>query len=352
MPIPLTPQLPSFPYRKKITPQIFFILKKYAMKLLKLFSILFLLFSFSYAHSQSTPEGAYNEFIQKAENEYNSKHYEASASYYEKAFAIKMKSNLDLYNAACSSALAGDKDKAFEYLNAAIDNGWTNITHMKSDSDLNSLHSDSRWKNALAKLQKKLDVLEAGYDKPLQKKLLEVLRTDQMYRMQIDSVQKNYGTDSPEWKELIGKMTETDSINTIIVTGILDSISWAGKSVIGAEANSAIFLVIQHANLIVQEKYLPLMREAVRDGNASASSLALLEDRVLIRNGKKQLYGSQIGFDKETNKNYVLPLEDPDNVDKRRAEMGLGPLSDYIKMWQMTWNAEEFKKEQAARENK
>lgn len=41
--------------------------------------------------------------------------------------------------------------------------------------------------------------------------------------------------------------------------------------------------------------------------------------------GRKQTYGSQIGFDESTNKYYVLPLEDPDRVDQRRASVGLRP---------------------------
>lgn len=36
------------------------------------------------------------------------------------------------------------------------------------------------------------------------------------------------------------------------------------------------------------------MREAVEKNNARASSLALLEDRVAMRKGGKQIYGSQI----------------------------------------------------------
>ncbi len=42
------------------------------------------------------------------------------------------------------------------------------------------------------------------------------------------------------------------------------------------------------------------MREAVKKGNANSSSLALLEDRVALRKGEKQIYGSQIGRDQET----------------------------------------------------
>jgi hypothetical protein len=89
-----------------------------------------------------------------------------------------------------------------------------------------------------------------------------------------------------------------------------------------------------------------MMREAVKKGNAEKSALALLEDRVALREGRKQIYGSQIGTNKETGEYYVSPLDDPDNVDKRRAGMGLGPLAEYVKQWNITWSVEEYKKTQ------
>ena len=62
------------------------------------------------------------------------------------------------------------------------------------------------------------------------------------------------------------------------------------------------------------------MREAVKKGNAKANSLALLEDRVALRRGGKQIYGSQVTRDSETNEYYVLPLIDPaKDVYKRQA---------------------------------
>ena len=87
-----------------------------------------------------------------------------------------------------------------------------------------------------------------------------------------------------------------------------------------------------------------MIREAVKIGNANRSALALLEDRVALREGKRQIYGSQIGYDNATNKSYVHPLDDPDNVDKRRAEVGLELLADYVKSWDIIWNVEEYKK--------
>ena len=62
-----------------------------------------------------------------------------------------------------------------------------------------------------------------------------------------------------------------------------------------------------------------------------------------MRNGNRQIYGSQIGRDPETGEYYVSPLEDPENVDARRAEVGLSPLQDYVSNWDLEWNAKEYK---------
>ena len=73
-------------------------------------------------------------------------------------------------------------------------------------------------------------------------------------------------------------------------------------------------------------------------------NIALLEDRTALRQGKRQTYGSQIGTDPDTGQKYVLPLEDPDNVDKRRFEVGLGSLAEYTGFFDFEWDVEAFKK--------
>jgi hypothetical protein len=110
-----------------------------------------------------------------------------------------------------------------------------------------------------------------------------------------------------------------------------------------------LYRIIQHSDIKTQEHYLPLMREAVKNKKATSSDLASLEDRVALRQGGKQIYGTQIGYDSKTLKYYVSPLEDPDNVDKRRAEAGLKPLSEvlefYFDTWKLKWDVEQYKKD-------
>lgn len=82
-----------------------------------------------------------------------------------------------------------------------------------------------------------------------------------------------------------------------------------------------------------------------KNGNANPGNLAYLEDRVALREGRKQIYGSQAAKNKKTNKMYISPMIDPDNVDKRRAEVGLGTIAEYATKLNIVWNLEEYKKE-------
>jgi hypothetical protein len=182
-------------------------------------------------------------------------------------------------------------------------------------------------------------------NKPLVAKLDSIFTEDQKYRQQIDSIEKRYGWESKEMKSLWKVIEEKDSINLVIVKAILDKDGWLGADIIGGQGNSTLFLVIQHSDQATQEKYLPMMREAVKNGKAERSSLALLEDRVALGQGKMQIYGSQIGRDNQTQLYYVSPLADPDNVDKRRAQVGLEPLTEYVQQWQIKWDIEQYKKD-------
>ena len=286
----------------------------------------------------------YKALVSSANDSYVKKEYGKSVELYEQAFKLTHDSRSDLYNGACSAALTNKPDLAMKWLNMAFDEGYVNIRHMKTDSDLTLLHDTESWKALLSKMQEKVDHIEANYDKPLQNKLLAIFDDDQKYRMQINEVGQKYGFESNEIKTLWKTMEEKDSLNLLEVKTILDQHGWVGEDKVGGQANAALFLVIQHADLPTQQKYLPMMREAVKAGKAQPSSLALLEDRVALGEKRRQTYGSQIGED-STGTSYVLPLNDPDNVDRRRATVGLGPLADYVKRWGIIWNAADYKKQ-------
>ena len=306
---------------------------------MKPFITTFLLFICSITFGQT-----YKSFIAEADAFYDNKEYKKSVEKFKEAFKLEQKSADDFYNAGCSASLSGDKKLAFKWLNIALTNGWSNVRDLKTDTDLTLLHTDKKWNKLVSEMQSVVDKREANYDKSLQAKLLAIYEDDQSIRQQYISAQKEFGHQSKQADSLGRIMMYKDSIHLIKITEILDKYGWVGADKIGGQANQTLFIVIQHSGLKTQQKYLPMIREAVKIGNANRSALALLEDRVALREGKRQIYGSQIGYNKETNKSYVLPLDDPDNVDKRRAEVGLELLADYLKSWDIIWNVEEYKK--------
>lgn len=290
----------------------------------------------------------YSRFAKKADSLYKVRDYKNAAFAFSEAFkSIGWKgSQRDRYNAACSWALAGVLDSAFFQLdNIVTKQNYTNYAHITSDPDLNSLHQDERWKPLLESIKQNKDKAEANLNKPLVAQLDSIFSADQKCRIQIDTIKKQYGWESTQMKAHLKLINKIDSINLIKVKQILDKYGWLGAETIGANGNLTLFLIIQHADQVTQEKYLPMMREAVKKGKASAYNLALLEDRVALRQGKKQIYGSQIGSNVESKTYYILPLEDPDNVDKRRSTVGLQPLAEYVKQWQIQWDVEQYKKD-------
>ena len=150
---------------------------------------------------------------------------------------------------------------------------------------------------------------------------------DQRYRLQMEDTSRKYGFNSRQVKGLFKKMAASDSVNLVKVDSLIQKYGWLGPDQVGSDGNATVFAVIQHSNLKTQERYLPLMREAVKEGKAKARHLALLEDRVALGEGRKQIYGSQLSFPGYA----VLPVVSPDSVDIRRASVGLEPLGIYLK---------------------
>jgi len=182
------------------------------------------------------------------------------------------------------------------------------------------------------------------FNKILADELHEIYINDQKYRLESRDYEKKYGRNDKVIDSINICRREQDSINLKRVTEIIDTYGWLGPKVVGEEGNLTIFLVLQHSNQKTQEKYLPIMREAANKGNARKSNLALLEDRVALGQGKKQIYGSQVAYDTLRKVYYLRPLENPDEVDIRRKAVGLQPLSEYLKKWNIEWNVEMYKK--------
>ena len=133
---------------------------------------------------------------------------------------------------------------------------------------------------------------------------------------------------------VMARVEAVDSENTARMRHIIKQYGWPGPELVGKDGTEAAFILVQHADPAFQREVLPLVRDAYQANKLSGQDYALLLDRVLVREGKLQVYGTQAkSFDQWKGHEPVLePIEDEANIDRRRAEVGLPALAEYLVM--------------------
>jgi C-terminal processing protease CtpA/Prc len=120
------------------------------------------------------------EIASRALEAYQKKDYARSAELFEAAMKYGDPRIDNHYNAACSYALTGQKEKAFEILREAVDLGFYQAEHIRSDSDLQSLRQAPRWPALLAKAEANLASKRRIWDEsPLNTAFREELSEDE-----------------------------------------------------------------------------------------------------------------------------------------------------------------------------
>lgn len=246
------------------------------------------------------------------------------------------------YNYACAYALSKNFDKAFYLLDIATKND-TSIRPL-TDPDFYYLSNQEKWKDFENKLIEMVETKNGKYKNlNLSKELWNMQIIDQAFYYELDVAEKLTGFGSPvnaavwEVKHLLNEK------NLKRLEEIINEFGWPKFSHVGYSAASAAFLIVQHSDIETQKKYLPLMTEAANMNEANWSSLALLIDRVNLGEGKNQIYGSQI-YRNDDGTFYVKNLEEPEYVNQRRAKVGLGPIEEYVALFDIEWKIEQKEK--------
>jgi len=110
---------------------------------------------------------------------------------------------------------------------------------------------------------------------------------------------------------------------------VLDVHGWPGVTNVGEEACQAAWRIAMNAvfDLAFMERCCQELLQAVAHGQARGWQLAYLEDRIRVLSGQSQRYGTQFEI-AEDGWPTPSPIEDPERVDRRRAALGLEPLSE------------------------
>ena len=245
---------------------------------------------------------------------------------YEAAFKVSQRSVLSRLRAALC-AFDCKNDEAFQlHLNFALEKDFGLVEQILADGypEFDKYRETDFYKMANDILNKKLSL--ANYDLALRKELETIQKDDQALRGQLNDPMSEV-----EKKQKWVKINELDSLNLIKIEKIFEKHGYPSKSKVGTRFSGTAFLVVQHSNLATMKKYYKLFEDAVNKGDLEKPSFALFVDRYRMWSDEKQLYGSQVRDYLGNGKWAFHPIEDEENVNKRRAEMGLGTLEEYAK---------------------
>jgi hypothetical protein len=142
-------------------------------------------------------------------------------------------------------------------------------------------------------------------------------------------VRKLYQEEGEQTPERFNSLvTPVDTVNEKRIEEIIDEYGWITISKFGKQTSFGTWLIVQHSNIDLQKKALILMEKYMND--IDVKNYAYLKDRVLLRENKKQFYGTQVSIDAVTKIPIILPTEDELNLNDRRKSIGLPPIEEYL----------------------
>ncbi|MDL2314632.1 hypothetical protein LJC16_00045 [Bacteroidales bacterium OttesenSCG-928-C19] len=240
---------------------------------------------------------------------------------------------------ACMYALKGDTVLPFKYIYNHIDLQEFS-RDILTDSDLEELYNTQQWvqlKDSMinAYLAKYPDIT----DKELSVQLWLMGIEDQRHRSLAGNNKRGYlNRQIPVNKSVIKQSIKEEKERIYFIADLLEKDIFPTYSMVGEEASNAFVLIIQHgASGKIYEKALQLMGEAVKKKDASANYYAMMIDRYLVQQGRKQIYATQYGrylmrdstgMHIPASDYHFSPIEDEKNVNKRRQEVGMGTIEE------------------------
>ncbi len=149
-----------------------------------------------------------------------------------------------------------------------------------------------------------------------------------------------------EWKAFKDSVYQ---VHEVKLKKFFNKYGYLGFDLVGKEGSYNFWLMVQHCddNPKFQMRVLEKMKLELKKNNANPQNYGYLLDRVRINTGKPQIYGTQVEYNWKTCQAYPKSLKDSVNVNKRRKEIGLSRLEEYLnEMSKMHFeiNQEIFKK--------
>lgn len=268
----------------------------------------------------------FKAYQRKADSLFTANEFEKASDYYMKALKAideRYVEPIELFNIAKSFSMSKDTSRAMLYLFKLVKKGGIASDFLEKASEFNPMKETLGWQH----LMNETRMLEKKADSSLIRTLRTIGDSDQFYRRKIDSLYQVKSANKELRTAYIKMQRLQDSINLDQIKLILEEKGYPSRVSVG-KYNTVVFYVIQHADLEIQEKYYPRFEEAARAGDLSWRTLCLLTDRIRVRKGIKQIYGTQFKTNAD-GASEICEVEDFDNLDSRRLQIGLEPIREY-----------------------
>ena len=256
----------------------------------------------------------YWRLIFHADSLYEQKHYDDAIHVYTEAFADDRYIFPSKLSSVAYKLRMVDKDEAAYKFD---------MHRIRMEKDYYQMPDSATVPSYEDEFDKRADIY--NYDLSLKNHLEEMLERDQAYRTQWILSRQLHHEETQRDIALRLRADSIDSINQAEIRKILKEHGFPKKTEVGTSACEAAWIIIQHAPLDVQKEYLPMLEKAATEGNIQAALVAALHDRIDVREGRPQKYGTQ------RNRNGICPLLNKKMVNQWRKEVGLPPLDEYSK---------------------
>jgi len=152
----------------------------------------------------------------------------------------------------------------------------------------------------------------------LLQELLRLLRRDEDTRARLLEAGALFGT----YDEA---MQQVHRDNAVRLDELLQRYGWPGESLVGQQGCDAAWRIAQHAicTPALQRGFLVHLQAAVDAGDAPGTQAACLVDRIRFNEGRPQRYGTVLDWTAAGELD--CEVEDPEELDARRAAVGLPP---------------------------
>lgn len=160
--------------------------------------------------------------------------------------------------------------------------------------------------------------------------IADLWMTDQGGRLTYSQLQTSDRSGAAFWaqRRATAHVVAADGRSTAAIRDLLNAYDWIDSGRFGSRTASQAWILVQHADdhPDFQQLALERMEPYLASGGVRSRDYAYLWDRVAVNTGRLQRYGTQPTDVCNPDRTLDFkPLEDPDTVDARRAEMGLGP---------------------------